>query len=233
LSYDIMLYRLSGTGDRLAQARERRETREEPSAEKDRDRGKLVSDLLTLHPSLFSASFDKGPSFGCAIDTTDPECCVPLIEIGIDDAIVTFSYSADFERIRPELKRVIEVFERHGYTAYDPQIDAILTSSSSFRQSASSFATTGHDAVQHMLARGETVIGGTGELIGAPSKKKHSWTLIGVVVFVLAAIGVVVTKQQYSSGLPPYATKELRDFQERLKNPGTSHPESPRNPERR
>ena len=233
MSYDIMLYRLSGTADRLAQARERRETREEPSAEKDRDRGKLVSDLLTLHPSLFSAPFDKGPSFGCAVDTGDPECCVPLIEIGIDDAIVTFPYSADFERIRPELKRVIEVFERHGYTAYDPQIDAILSSSSNFLQSASSFATTGREAVQHMLARGETVIGGTGELIGAASKKKRSWAFIGLVVFVLAAIGVVVTQQQYASGLPPHATKELRDLQQRLKNPGASHPESPPNPERR
>jgi hypothetical protein len=65
VSYDIMLYRLSGTDDRLAQARERRETREEPSAEKDQDRAKLVTDLLALHPSLFSAPFDKGPSFGC------------------------------------------------------------------------------------------------------------------------------------------------------------------------
>jgi hypothetical protein len=138
-----------------------------------------------------------------SVDTTDPECCVPLIEIGVDDAIVTFPYSANFERILPELKRMIEVFERHGYTAYDPQIDAILSSSSSFLQSASSFGTTGREAVQQMLARGETVIGGTGELIGAPSEKKRSWTVIGFIIFLLAAIGVVVTRQQYATGLPP------------------------------
>jgi hypothetical protein len=234
LSYDIMLYRLSGTEDPLAQVHARRQRQGEPtpSADKDRERAKLVTDLLALHPSLFSAPFDKGPSFGCGVDTTDPECCVPLIEIGIDDAIVTFPYSANFERIRPELKRVIEVFERHGYTAYDRQIHAILTASSSFRESASSFATTGHEAVQQMLARGEIVVGGTGELIGTPSQKR-SWTYIGLVVFLVAAIGVVVTRQQYRSELPPYATKELRDLQERLKSGGTLYPESLPHPERR
>jgi hypothetical protein len=235
LSYDIMLYRLSGTADLLAQARARREGPEEqtPSVEKDRERAKLVADLLALDPSLYSRPSHKGPSFGLGIYTTDLECPVPLIEIDIDDAIVTFPYSADFERIRPELTRVIKVFERHGYTAYDPQIDAILTSSSSFLESASSFATTGHDAVRHMQARGETVIGRTGQLTGAPSQKKRSLTLLGLVVFVLAAIGVVVTRQQYASGLPPYATKELRDLQERLKSPGTLFPESLPHPERR
>jgi hypothetical protein len=230
-----MLYRLSGTEDPLAQVHARRQRQGEPtpSAEKDRERAKLVTDLLALHPSLFSAPFDKGPSFGCGVDTTDFDCPVPLIEIGIDDAIVTFPYSADFERIRPELKRVIEVFERHGYTAYDRQIDAILTASSSFRESASSFATTRDEALEQMLARGETVIGGTGELIGAPSEKKRSWTVIGLVVFLVAAIGVVVTRQQYRSELPPYATKELRDLQERLKSGGILYPESLPHPERR
>jgi hypothetical protein len=235
LSYDIMLYRLSGTGDLLAQARARRQRHEEPtpSAEKDQDRAKIVTDLLVLHPSLFSAPFDKGASFGCVVDTTDPECCVPLIYIDIDDAIVTFPYSADFELIRPELKRVIEVFERHGYTAYDPQIGAILTASSSFLESASSFVTTGHEAVRQMLARGETVIGGTGRLIGAPSEKKRSWTVVGFVIFLIAAVGVVVVRQQYVSELPPNVGKELQDLQERMKSPGTLYPESLPNPERR
>jgi hypothetical protein len=77
------------------------------------------------------------------------------------------------------------------------------------------------------------VIGGTGELIGAPSEKKRSWTVIGLVVFLVAAIGVVVTRQQYRSELPPYATKELRDLQERLKSGGILYPESLPHPERR
>jgi shikimate kinase len=235
LSYDIELYRLSGAGDLLAQVRERRQRQEEPtpSAEKDQDRAKLAADLVALHPSLYSAPYDKGPSFGCVVDATDLECPVPLIYIDIDDAMVTFPYSANFERILPELKRVIEVFERHGYTAYDRQIDAILTSSSSLLESASSFATTGAEAVQQMLARGETVIGGGGELIGAPTEKKPSWTVLGFVIFLVAAIGLVVARQQYMSELPPNPTKELRDLQERLKNRGSLYPESLPNPERR
>jgi len=152
-----------------------------------------------------------------------------MIYLDIDEAMVTFPYSANFERILPELKRVIEVFERHGYTAYDRQIDAILTSSSSLLESASSFATTGAEAVQQMLARGEFVIGGT----GAPIEKKHSWTVLGFVVFLVAAIGIVVARQQYLSELPPNPTRELQDLQERLKNRGSLYPESLPNPERR
>jgi len=230
-----MLYRLSGAGDLLAQARERDQRQEAPtpSAEKDQDRARVVSDLLALHPSLYSAPFDKGSSFGSVVDTRDDdECCVPLIYVEIDSAMVTFPYSADFERILPELKRVIEVFERHGYTAYDRQIDAILTSSSSLLQSGSSFATTRDEAVQQMLARGETVIGGTGGLIGKPTEKKHSWKVIGVVIFLIAAIGVVVVRQQRMSELPPNVKKELRDLQERAKNPGTWGRESLPKPER-
>jgi hypothetical protein len=235
LSYDIMLYRLSGTGDPLAQARERGQSREEPtpSAEKDQRRARLATDLLALHPSLYSAPFDKGPSFGCGIDTRDPECAVPLIEIDIDDAIVTFPYSANFERILPELKRVIEVFERHGYTAYDPQIDAVLTPSSNLLESASSFATTGVEAIQQMLARGETVIAGTGGLVGHPAGKKHSWTVVGFVIVLIAAIGFVLVQQLTMSGPPPSARKELRDALERVKNPGTWYRESLPYPERR
>jgi hypothetical protein len=230
-----MLYRLSATGDLLAQARARGQRPDEPtpSAEKDQDRAKLAADLVALHPSLYSAPYDKGPSFGCVVDTTDLECPVPLIYIDIDDAMVTFSYSADFERILPELKRVIEVFERHGYTAYDRQIDAILNSSSSLLQSASSFATTRDEAVQQMLAHGETVIGGTGGLIGAASEKKRSWKVIGVVAFLVAAIGLVVVRQQYMGELPPNATRELQDLQERLKNTGSLFGKSLPQPERR
>jgi hypothetical protein len=54
-----------------------------------------------------------------------------------------------------------------------------------------------------------------------------------LVVFLVAAIGVVVTRQQYRSELPPYATKELRDLQERLKSGGILYPESLPHPERR
>jgi len=223
LSYDINLYRLSGTGDLLAQVHERRLRQEEPtpSVKKDQDRARVINDLLALHPSLFSAPFDKGPSFGSVVDTRDPECCVPLIYIDIDDAFVTFPYSADFERILPELKRVIEVFERHGYTAYDRQIDAILTSSSSFLQSGYSFATTRDEAVQQILSRGETVIGGTGGLIGKPAERKHPWKVIGLVIFLIAAISVVVVRQQRMSELPPNVRKELKDLPQRMKNLGT------------
>ena len=201
---------------------------------KTRTAPESFNDLLALHPSLYSAPFDKGSSFGSVVDTRDyDECCVPLIYVEIDSAIVTLPYSANFERILPELKRVIGVFERHGYTAYDRQIDAILTSSSNFLQSGSSFATTRDEPVQQMLSRGETVIGGTGGLIGKPTEKKHPWKVIGVVIFLIAAIGVVVVRQQRMSELPPNVRKELQDLPQRMKSLGTWDRESPPQPERR
>ena len=110
----------------------------------------------------------------------------------------------------PELKPVIEVFERHGYTAYDRQIDAVLTPSSSFLESASSFVTTATEAVRQMQARGEIVI-------GYPREKMVSRTIAGMVLFIIASIVIVLLRQQ--AELPPNMKKELRDLQERISKP--------------
>lgn len=219
LSYDIEMLQLSGAGDLLARVHaarnaeiQREEAGEDPvtSAEKNERRAELTADLVALHPSLYSEPFDRGPSYGCFIRTDDPDCCIPDIDVGIDSAIVYFSYSADFERVLPELKRIIGVFERHGYTAYDRQTDNVVTSSSTFGQSASSFAETRDSVVREMQARGETVI-------GYPTRRKPFWAVATVVIFLVLAI--VLIRQHYDSQTSPSARKELRDLQDRLKKP--------------
>lgn len=223
MSYDIEMLRLSGPGELLTQALEKRSAEilrkdPTPSAGEDERRAKLAADLIALHPSLYGEPFDKGPSYGCIVDTKDPECCMPCIEIGIDSAIVNFSYSADFKLVLPELRRVIEVFERHGYTAYDRQTDSILSSSSNFHQAATSFAAKAETVVEQMQARGETVI-------GSPSRRKSFWIVAGVVIFLLLAIVVVLIQRHYARQTPPSVAKEVRSLQDRM-NP--NRPASPK-----
>lgn len=167
MSYDIDLLRLSGTGDRLAQARaltkalfdkEERGERPMPSAEEDLRRTALAADLVALHPSLRMEPSPNGFSDGCVIDSDDPDCDIPAIEIGIDKALITFSYAADAPRIFAALQPVIAVFERHGYVAYDPQSDSLL--SGQVTPSAASFLRTKSQIFQQLEAQADFLIGG-------------------------------------------------------------------------
>jgi hypothetical protein len=227
LSYDIEMLRLSGPDDLLTQAhrardaaiqRDQRGLEQTSSREEEEGRAKLAADLVALHPSLYTAPFDKGMSHGCVVTTDGSDCGIPYIEIGVDSAIVTFPYSADFESLLPGLKRVIEVFERHGYTAYDRQTDTIVSSSASFQESGLSFAATRDEAVEQMLARGETVV-------GLPTRRRPSWTTTGLVILVVA-VAVVLIQRHYASQRPPSVTKELHDLQDRIKRM-TSAPPGP------
>jgi len=199
ISYDIDMPRLSGMGDPRAQAREARqaltariERGEGPrsSAEEDHRRAKLAADLVALHPSLRIDPYDQGMSDGCAIYSEDPDCAVPGIFIEIECATVSFSYSSDHRRIFPELRRVIAVFERHGYVAYDPQTDRLLSSSA--EPSASSFVATRSAVVASMEARGETVIDWSPM---APNwRHRARGVLVIIVVLSLGLLAVVGVK---------------------------------------
>lgn len=194
MSYDIYILRLSGTDDPLKQAREVSQaltTRLEPSAEEDDRRTKLVADIVALHPSLRIDPFKQGLSYGCVVYSEDPDCAVPDIFVGIEDATVSFSYSADHSRIFPELQRVIAVFELHGYVAYDPQTDRLL--SSSMEPSASSFLATRSAVIGSMEARGETVIGWSPM---APNSHRGTRTLfVGIVVLLFGSLAVLAIKE--------------------------------------
>jgi hypothetical protein len=219
LSYDIEMLRLSGPGDPLTQAhrardaailRDQRGLEQTSSPEEEEGRARLAADLVALHPSLFSVPFDKGPSYGCLVTTDDPECRIPDIDIHVDSAIVSFPYSADFDAILPELRRVIEVFKRHGYTAYDRQIDAIVSSSASFQASGSSFTLSRDTALEQMWARGETVV-------GFPARRR-SRSIVGVVIVLLVAVtAAVLIQRHFAAQRPPSVTKELQELQDRMK----------------
>jgi hypothetical protein len=197
LSYDIEMLRLSGPGDSLTQAHRARDAailrdqqgqEQTSSPEEVERRAKLAADLVALHGSLYVAPFDRGWSHGCVVTTEEPDCCMPYIEIGVDGAIVNFSYSADPEAVLPGLKRVMEVFERHGYTAYDRHADTIVSLSASFGESGPVFAA-----------------------------RRSSWATTGFVILVVA-IAVILIQQYYASQRPPSVTKELHELQDRMKH---------------
>src|SRR5262245_20757956 len=190
MSYDIVMLRLAGTGEALKRTRERLEALArrvergegpETNAEEDGRRARLTADLVALHPSLRIDPDNSGFSYGCVVCSEDPDCAVPDIFIGIELATVSFSYSADHSRIFPELQRVIAVFERHGYVAYDGQTDRLLSSSA--EPSASSFLATRSAVIGSMEARGETVIGWS----PANSRRGNTW-LVGIVVLFLGSL---------------------------------------------
>ena len=149
---------------------------------------------------------------------TTRTCGIPYIEIDAGGGIVTFPYSADFGAVLPGLKRVIEVFERHGYTAYDRQTDTIVTSSARFQDSGLSFAATRDSALEQMWEHGETVV-------GRPTRKSSSWMSAGLVILVVW-IAVVLIQQHDASQRPPSVTKELQELPDRLKRM-TGAPVSP------
>lgn len=218
MSYDLELVRLAGDGDRLAEARRAREAvllgeqrgeEPEPSREKDERRARLAADLAALDPSLYVEPSARGPSYGCSIVTDDPDCPMPSIDIGVDEAIVTFPYSVDFGRIAPRLRRVLAVFESHGYVAYDRQSDSIVTSASDFEAQAASFQATKDSAIGEMQARGETVL-------DAPAPAKHFWTGRKLAVFLVLMIAIVLVQRYLQEERPAQVTEELRKLQDRL-----------------
>jgi hypothetical protein len=225
------MLRLSGPGDPLMQVHRARDARisqdergqeQTSSPEEVERRAKLAADLVALHESLYVAPFDRGWSHGCVVDTDDPDCRIPYIEIDIDGGFVTFPYSADFEALLPGLKRVIEVFERHGYTAYDRQTDTIVTSSVSFQESGDSFAAIRDAAVGQMRARGETVV-------GLPTQTRPSGTVAGLVILVVTIAVLVLLQQYYTSQRPPSVIKELNELQDRMKRMTGAPPVPPSN----
>lgn len=221
MSYDIEMLRLPETGDRLAQARAAHKAEQiPPSPDEDEKRARLVADLIALEPSLYSAPYDKGASYGCVVTTDDSACHLPYIEIGIGRALVQLSFSADADVAFPELERVIEVFERHGYVAYDPQTDSLLVSSPGFIQSRSSFASTRDGVVAQMQDRGETVV-------GIPHQRGAFWKIVGAAIFLAVTTSLIVLQQHRASQTPESVKKELRALQNRFEATRARPPGSP------
>lgn len=202
MSYNIDFLRIPGIKDPLEEVEEVLEERGEqeerseeptPSEAEDQRRQKLVDDLLALSPALRMEPYDGGFSYGCVITTDDESCPIPEIYIDIDSAFTSFSYSADFELMFDGIGKLLPVFYRHGYVAYDPQSETILEPDDDLTASTNT-ATATREAVADMLEqRGEIVLG-----LDRPRKKPDNelrftlWDWIAVLA-VIYGIYMLVT----------------------------------------
>lgn len=131
MSYDIHLFIPNRKENLLEQGKRslEKEKKTQPSEEKDRIRQALVDALLALHPSLEIKNDKRGFAYGCWIGNYKVDCGVPDIDIGISTAFLALPYSANSANIFSVVQQLLEIFERHGYLAYDPQLDRLMFSS--------------------------------------------------------------------------------------------------------
>ena len=163
-----------------------------------------------MHPSLRVEPFDAGFSHGCSLGTDDRDCPVPYIDVGIGSGMVSFSYSADPKVAFAEALRAIAIFERHGYTAYDPQTDSLISAKAGAAHGQASFVATRDAVVRQMQERGETVL-------GFPERKRIApQYVVGLVLFVIVAVTLLVVRHYYVGERSPELTQRLREAQERL-----------------
>ena len=122
LSYDLYLLKQDAAAGDLAAAYEQLEEHEErePTPEEETQLRQLAADLQAASPGLDLTESDSGflLQLGYEAERT------VVIDIGPDE--ITMSWSFGAEAAAPALAEVrthLRVFERHGYVAYDPQLE--------------------------------------------------------------------------------------------------------------
>lgn len=116
MSYDVHLLRSTPDPAATYQALEENE-QPAPTPDEERAWRAVAGDLRALEPELRLG--DSGAAAFWSLSLLGREVC---IDIYPDHAVVSFSYrGGDFAAKVDELARYVEVFERHGLVAYDPQ----------------------------------------------------------------------------------------------------------------
>jgi hypothetical protein len=121
MSYDLHLIPKS-EGD-PAEAYERLDERE-PTADEERDLRRLVADLQAVDPDLGVNGSGAGKGFWLQMGYENER---PVV-IDIDGVTITMSWSYGADDPAPALAAVeqyLPVFDRHGYVAYDPQLERV------------------------------------------------------------------------------------------------------------
>jgi hypothetical protein len=125
VSYDLYLLKADEVGDDPGAAYERLEELEdrEPTPEEERRLRQLATDLQAASPGLDLTEPDEGFYLQLGYEAERPV----VIDIGADEIRMAWSFGA--EEAGPALEEValyLPVFERHGYVAYDPQLERLF-----------------------------------------------------------------------------------------------------------
>ena len=125
MSYDLYLLKKDEAGDDPAAAYERLEELEErePTPEEEAALRRLAADLQAANPGLDLGEPEEGFLLQLGYETERPV----VIDIGADEISMSWSYGADDAGpALEEVRRYLPVFDRHGYVAYDPQLDRVF-----------------------------------------------------------------------------------------------------------
>lgn len=129
MSYDLYLLRRDVVGDDPAAAFERLEGLAEadppfPTPEEERQLRQLAADLQAASPGLDLSEPEQGFLLQLGYEAERPV----VIDIGTGEITMSWSYGADDAGpALAEVARYLPVFERHGYVAYDPQLERVYS----------------------------------------------------------------------------------------------------------
>jgi hypothetical protein len=124
VSYDLHLFKKDegDPGEQYDRLEEDEEEREPTPGEEAELRG-LAADLQAASPGLDLTEASRGFLLQLGYESERPV----VIDIGAGAITMSWSYGADRARAAiDEVRTYLPVFERHGYVAYDPQLEKIF-----------------------------------------------------------------------------------------------------------
>jgi hypothetical protein len=156
MSYDLYLLRKDEIGDDPSAAFERLEDVEdrEPTSEEERELRRLAADLQAASLGVDVVESSRGFVLQLGYEAQRPV----TIDISASEITMSWSYGAD--EATPALDEVrlyLPVFERHGYLAYDPQLERLFDVDRDSRDAADI-----HDAVR-------------GQMVEMYGEERRSW----------------------------------------------------------
>ena len=125
MSYDLYLLRREEVVDDPVAAYERLEENEErePTPSEEEHLRRLAADLQAASPGLDLTEPEVGFLLQLGYDAERPV----VIDIGVDEISMSWSYGADDPApALSEVELYLPVFGRHGYVAYDPQLERLF-----------------------------------------------------------------------------------------------------------
>jgi hypothetical protein len=126
LSYDLYLLPKQVAGDDPAAAYERLEENDPrpPTHAEEEHLRRLAADLQAASPGLDLTEPEQGFLLQLGYETERPV----VIDISADEITMSWSYGADDSGpALAEVKVYLPVFDRHGYVAYDPQLERVFS----------------------------------------------------------------------------------------------------------
>jgi hypothetical protein len=124
VSYDLHLFKADeGDPGELYERLEEDEEEREPTPEEEAELRSLAADLQAASPGLDLVEPTRGFLLQLGYESERPV----VIDIGAGTITMSWSYGADRAREAiGEVRTYLPVFERHGYVAYDPQLEKIF-----------------------------------------------------------------------------------------------------------